>query len=80
MNQFLARLMQINVPDWKPVDGHYEAESWQGFDWRVFTVQTRRRNLIRVDKARAGTGRYRTITTHPFVSERDAFDFVERFR
>jgi serine/threonine protein kinase len=80
VNQFLARLIQINVPDWKPINDHYEAESWQGFDWRVLTVQTRRRNLMRVYKARAGTGRYRTITTHPFVSERDAFEFVERFR
>jgi serine/threonine protein kinase len=80
VDQFLNKLLQIDVPDWKSVDDHYEAESWQEFDWRVLTVQTRRRNLIRVYKARAGTGRYRTITTHPFVSDRDAFDFVERFR
>lgn len=80
VNPFLNRLLQIDVPNWKPVDDYYEAESWQGFDWRLLAVQTRRRNLIRVDKARAGTGRYRNITTHSFVSEREAFDFVERFR
>ena len=80
VNQFLNRLLQIDVPNWKPVDDHYEAESWLGFDWRLLAVQTRRRNLIRVDKARAGTGRYRNITTRSFVSEREAFDFVERFR
>jgi serine/threonine protein kinase len=80
VNQFLARLMQINVPDWKPVDGHYEAESWQGFDWRVLNVQTRKRNMIRVEKARIGTRRYRTLTTPSFETEREAFDFVEGFR
>lgn len=80
VNQFLARLMQINVPDWKPVDGHYKAESWQGFDWRVLNVQTRKRNMIRVEKARIGTRRYRTLTTPSFETEREAFDFVEGFR
>ena len=80
VDQFLNRLLQIDVPDWKPVDDHYEAESWQGFDWRVLTVQTRRRNTIRVEKARIGTCRYRTLATPSFESEREAFDFVEGFR
>ena len=80
VNQFLKRLLQIDVPNWKPVDGHYEAESWQGFDWRVLNVQTRKRNMIRVQKARIGTRRYRTLTTPSFETEREAFDFVEGFR
>jgi serine/threonine protein kinase len=80
VDQFLNKLLQIDVPDWKPADDHYEAESWRGFDWRVLNVTTNRRNIIRVEKARIGTGRYRALTSRVFVSEREAFDFIEGLR
>ncbi len=80
VNQFLNRLVQIDVPDWKPVNEHYEAKSWQGFDWRVYKIQNRGKSEIRIERARVGTNKYRAFRTQQFASDRGAFKYIEDFR
>ncbi len=80
VNQFLEKLIQVDVPDWKPVNDHYEAKGWKRFDWRVFDVPARGKTGPKVERAKTGTGKYRTIKALSLSSEREAFKFIEDFK
>jgi len=77
VDEVLHKLLQIDVPNWKPVDDRYEAASWRGFDWRVCRVRRARQNQILVERAREGATNYRAIRKQSFDSHKGAFAFIE---
>ena len=72
VDQFQAKLSQVDVPNWRPLDsGDYLAPAWQGWDWKVISQG----QLVIVKKSRRAQDAFRKVKEVKTLTE--AFQFVE---
>jgi len=72
-HEFSTRLMQANVPNWKPINEHtFRAMEWRGWDWELANGSE-----VVVKKSRANQSRYRRSANQHFDQLENAFVFVE---
>lgn len=76
--EFLNKLSQISVPNWKPVEDRFEASEWKQWDWRVYNVPRRSGVEVVIERAQSRTTKYRRFATAASLQE--AFQIVETIK
>lgn len=72
--EFIARLNQINVPNWRQMDNtEFVAENWKDWDWRVVVGATG----TTLSKSRCGRCKFRKVAADS-CSTAQAFSYVEQ--
>jgi serine/threonine protein kinase len=75
---FLNKLSQINVPNWKSTQDLFEAAAWKQWDWRVYTVKRRKGDEIVIERSHLPSNKYRRFATCASLAE--AFQTVETIK
>lgn len=76
---FASALQRLSLPNWcENSIGEYSTSDWNGYDWKLCTIQKQRSAKVELSKRKTGTSSYRCVKAHRFESIESACTYVER--